>query len=42
MRLKPHYTKTLLIIDIVLCLLTGFAWLVVMIPRELYRLNKAR
>lgn len=42
MALKSHYTKTLLVIDILLTILTGGAWLIVVILRELYRANKRK
>lgn len=35
-RSKP-YTKTLGIIDLILCLITAGSWLLIMLIRELYR-----
>lgn len=41
MTLKRNYSKKLLIIDLVLLLFTSGGWLIVMIIRELYRMNKS-
>lgn len=42
MALKKHYSGGLMIIDIILFFLTSGAWIIVVILRELYRMNKRK
>jgi hypothetical protein len=42
MALEKRYSKGLLIADIILTFITGGMWLIVVLFRELYRLNGPR